>query len=135
MSKATDKCQPFLKYLKKTNSFERTDDCEKAFQEMKVTTKTRMEKKTMIAQSVSVVKESERHDWLQRLLSPDDDEGNGIVFVNTQKKADRVVKRLAKFRFQVTSFHAGKSQVKWKTSLREFGARMSTILVAINVVA
>jgi hypothetical protein len=35
VAKATDKCQPFFKAIKKTDGFEWTDECEKAFQEMK----------------------------------------------------------------------------------------------------
>ena len=35
VSKATNKCQPFFKALKKTDGFEWIEDCEKAFQEMK----------------------------------------------------------------------------------------------------
>ena len=35
VSKATDKCQPFFKALKKTDGFEWTIECEEAFQEMK----------------------------------------------------------------------------------------------------
>ena len=35
VAKATDECQPFFKAIKKTDGFEWTDECEKAFQEMK----------------------------------------------------------------------------------------------------
>ena len=34
MAKATDRCEPFFKAIKKTDGFEWTDECEKAFQEM-----------------------------------------------------------------------------------------------------
>ena len=35
VAKATDKCQPFFKAIKKTDGFKWRDECEKAFQEMK----------------------------------------------------------------------------------------------------
>ena len=35
VAKATDKYQPFFKAIKKTDGFVLTDECEKAFQEMK----------------------------------------------------------------------------------------------------
>ena len=34
VSKATDKCQPFFKALKKTDGFEWTDECEKPTKEL-----------------------------------------------------------------------------------------------------
>ncbi|KFK44687.1 hypothetical protein AALP_AA1G290500 [Arabis alpina] len=89
-----------------------------------------------VSQQVIMIKESEKFSKLKKLLVELGDYKKAIVFVNTQIKAEFIVKNLEKLaRFRVTTSHGGKSQEQRKTSLEGFRGNRFNVLVATDVLA
>lgn len=90
-----------------------------------------------IRQVIEVCQESEKEGHLCRLLKEITSERSNkvIIFVETKRKVDEIVRNIYKDGFSATGIHGDKSQQERDYVLQEFRSGKSCILVATDVAA
>jgi ATP-dependent RNA helicase DDX23/PRP28 len=86
-----------------------------------------------VTQRVSMVKENEKDGVLQRELADQEEDARIIVFGNTQKKCEQIMRLLQGAGYRVTMLHGGKSQDQREESIKGFREERYNVLVATDV--
>lgn len=87
-----------------------------------------------ITQSVYHVSKNDKK-WLMAKLLQEDKIERVLVFSRTKHGADRIVKELAKFKFEAAAIHGNKSQNARQRALNDFKAHKLQVLVATDIAA
>jgi len=93
---------------------------------------TPIEDQGQMEHHVFVVKSEDRDELTSRIAARD---GRTIMFVRTQRGADRLAEKLAKRGIAVGSLHGGKAQGARNRALEAFRSGATPVLVATNVAA
>lgn len=86
-----------------------------------------------ITQRIQVMKENEKPKALEQQLNMAGDKARVIVFANTQKKCEQVVRQVENLGYAAAMLHGGKTQDQREESIRGFREDRYNVLVATDV--